>query len=207
MRRLTLVFTILAMLALSIPALADEGERDGGDRDGDHGDNGDHDGQGRDHGRNVFGPFASSSPDSGTCGNDWANDTFKRVFTVKRNADGTFTLREDFRDGEFVTVAGASPGACETSTPHGTTIRAGVRGEFGGFLAGPVTGGTFTAAGGCPAPCNGDKFVAIHFGTAAVWTVTTFDFRFEADDEDGLSFTHWRNASPDRGGNRGDIAD
>ena len=189
MRRLTLVLAILAMLATALPAAADDGERD---QDG-----------------RVFGPFASSSKDSGTCGNDWANDTFERVFTVTRNADGSFTLREDFRDGEFVTIAGDSPGACETSSPHGTTIRAGVRGEFSGFLVGPVTGGTgtFEPAGGCPAPCTGTEFLAIHFGAGATWDTSTFRFRYEADDEDGLHFTHWQNASPDQGGNRGDIAD
>ena len=186
MRRLTLVFAILAMLATALPAAADDGERD---EDG-----------------HVFGPFVSSSPDSGTCGNNWANDTFKRFFKVTRNGDGSFTLREDFRDGHFVTIAGASPGACETGTSNGNTIRPGVRGEFHGFLAGRVTGGTFDPAGGCPAPCSGTKFVAIHFGTTAAWDVSTFRFRYEADDEDGLHFTHWQNASADQGGNRGDIA-
>ena len=188
MRRLTLVFAILAMLATALPAAADDGERD---KDG-----------------RVFGPFASGSTDSGTCGNDWANDTFERLFTVKRNEDRTFTLREDFREGEFVTIAGASPGACETGTSNGNTIRAGVRGEFSGYLAGRVTGGTgtFEPAGGCPAPCGGDKFVSIHFGAGATWDVTTFRFRYKADDEDGLRFTHWQNASPDKGGNKGDIA-
>ena len=186
MRRLTLVFTILAMLATALPAAADDGERD---KDG-----------------RVFGPFASSSPDSGTCGNNWANDTFKRFFTVTRNADGSFTLREDFKDGKFVTVAGASPGACETNgTAHGTTIRASVRGEFSGFLAGRVTGGTFTPAGGCPAPCTGGKFLAIHFGTGASWVTSTFRFRYEAE-RAGLHFRRWQNASADQGGNRGDIA-
>src|SRR5437879_514156 len=29
-----------------------------------------------------YGPYASGSPDSGTCGPDWANDTFDRHFTV-----------------------------------------------------------------------------------------------------------------------------
>ena len=126
---------------------------------------------------------------------------------LSRNVDGSFTMREDFRDGHFVTIAGTSPGACETGTPHGTTIRAGVRGEFHGFVAGPVAGGTFQPAGGCPAPCNGTKFVSIHFGSGATWDTPTFRFRYEADDEDGLHFTQWQNASPDQGGNRGDIAD
>ena len=190
MRRLTLVLTILAMLALTVPIAADDGEQNG-----EHGD-----GRG-------FGPYASGSADSGTCGNDWANDTFKRFFTAKRNADGSYTLREEFRNGKFVTVAGASPGACETSGTHGTTIRAGVRGEFSGFLAGRVTGGTFDPAGGCPDPCSGSKFLSIHFGATATWDVSTYRFRYNADDEDGLHFTHWQNASADQGGNRGDIAD
>ena len=186
MRRLTLVLTILAMLATALPAAADDGERD---EDG--------------HG---FGPFASGSTDSGTCGNDWANDTFKRFFEVTPNADGSFTLREDFRDGHFVTIAGASPGACEIGTPHGATIGAGVRGEFHGFLAGRVTGGTFTPVGGCPAPCSSAEFLAIHFGVLReAWDTSTFRFRYEADGHD-LQFRRWQNASPDQGGNLGDIA-
>jgi hypothetical protein len=54
-----------------------------------------------DHGnhnsRNTYSPYNGTSPDSGACGNDWAIDTFQRVFTVSRqNADGTYTVREDF---------------------------------------------------------------------------------------------------------------
>ena len=48
--------------------------------------------------------------------------------------------------------------------------------------------------------------MAIHFGSAAAWDVTTFRFRYNADDEAGLRLTHWQNASPDQGGNKGDIA-
>jgi hypothetical protein len=37
-----------------------------------------------------YGPYTNNtSPDSGTCGNDWATDTFDRHFTVRRNPDGT----------------------------------------------------------------------------------------------------------------------
>src|SRR5687768_12050823 len=39
-----------------------------------------------------YGPYSSGSPDSGTCGNNWAQDTFNRHFTVKHNHDGTFTV-------------------------------------------------------------------------------------------------------------------
>src|SRR3981081_2401442 len=108
MRQLTIVFAILAMLAIAMPAAADDGSREGRGR--------------------VFGPYASSSTDSGTCGPDWANDTFDRFFTVTQNSDGMYNLREDFRDGRFVTIAGVSPGACETSTPHGLTVPGGIRG-------------------------------------------------------------------------------
>src|SRR5438128_8951918 len=38
-----------------------------------------------------YGPYPSTSPDSGTFGPDWATDTFDRHFTVKQNHDGTFT--------------------------------------------------------------------------------------------------------------------
>lgn len=182
MRRLTTLLATLAMLLTALPAAADDG-------------------------RHTFGPFASGSPDSGTCGNDWAADTFKRFFTVTPNGDGSYVLREDFRDGHFVTIAGASPGACETSSRHGATIRAGVRGSLHGFLAGRVTGGTFEPDGDCPAPCSGSKFLAIHFGPSAAWDIATFKFVYRASDEAGLTFTRWQNASPDQGGNHGDIAD
>ena len=43
-----------------------------------------------------YGPFHSTSPDSGTCGNSWATDTFDRFFRVQPspNADGTFSVTE-----------------------------------------------------------------------------------------------------------------
>src|SRR6186713_2455441 len=60
-----------------------------------------------------YGPYASGSPDSGTCGNDWATDTFDRVFTVRSNHDGTYTVVQQFKNGSFVTNAGLSPGSCD----------------------------------------------------------------------------------------------
>ena len=64
-----------------------------------------------------YGPINSGSTDSGTCGNDWANDTYKRVFVASTTADlaGNYTVTESFIAGRFVTVEGASPGACETA--------------------------------------------------------------------------------------------
>ena len=54
-----------------------------------------------------YGPFASTSPDNGTCG-IWAIDTFDRVFNVHDNGDGTFSVDEQFKNGSFVTIGGSS---------------------------------------------------------------------------------------------------
>jgi hypothetical protein len=77
-----------------------------------------------------YGPYTSTSPDSSTCGNDWAEDTFDRDFTVR----GT-TVVEQFKNGSFVTVAGASPGACDSSDGYGPgTFAAGHTGSMHGYF-------------------------------------------------------------------------
>jgi hypothetical protein len=58
------------------------------------------------NGTQHYGPYPSDSTDSGTCGIDWAHDTFDRVFTVRHNPDGTFTVVEQLRCGK-VTPASA----------------------------------------------------------------------------------------------------
>ncbi|MEA2644869.1 MAG: hypothetical protein QOG08_1895, partial [Chloroflexota bacterium] len=62
-----------------------------------------------------YGPYASGSGDSGTCGPDWATDTFDRHFTVHRPPTGPITVVEQFKNGSFTTIEGPSPGACETN--------------------------------------------------------------------------------------------
>jgi hypothetical protein len=144
----------------------------------------------------------SGSPDSGTCGNNWANDTFTRVFHVDEE-DSTFVLTEFFKNGHFVTVAGASPGGCQTTGAHGRSVVAGVRGSFHGFLRGAVTGGTYNPDATCPDPCNGTTFVPAFFGPAAKWNVINdWSFSYQAHDDD-LLFSRWTNAGS---GNVGDIA-
>jgi hypothetical protein len=160
-----------------------------------------------------FGPFATTNdPDSGTCGNNWASDNFKRDFNVTDNGDGTFTVEEQFVDGQFTTVDGLSPGACETTTDHGATITAGVVGHFHGILVGTVTDGTLNPDGCTPSTCNTTSgFVAAVFGPGATYSCISgpgscsFSFEYEAP-ASGLLFKHWHNASPDLGGNSGDIA-
>src|SRR4051812_49665925 len=60
-----------------------------------------------------FGPYASNSPDEGTCGNTWAEDTFDRLYTVKtKPINGSYSVVEKFKNGTFTTLAGPSPAAC-----------------------------------------------------------------------------------------------
>jgi hypothetical protein len=155
-----------------------------------------------------FGPFESSSPDSGTCGNNWANDTYKRALEASSTAndDGTFTFTERFIAGRFVTIAGSSPDACD---PNGTlgTVGDGVTGTFNGNFIVVVTAGTFNPAAACGAAnCSTTAdFVATVYGPAATWNVTCFGFTYHANGP-GLRDRDGQNASSDQGGNLGDIA-
>jgi len=148
-----------------------------------------------------YGPFALTSPDSGTCGNNWANDTFHRSFRVdtRANGDGTFTVFEHDRRGRFVTVAGSSPGGCQTNP--GGMVADGVRGHFHGSVL-LIVAGDFDPEAECtPELCSTRAgFVATVFGADATFTAPSFEFRYEAG-RNG----RWINASQDRGGNRGDI--
>ena len=165
---------------------------------------GDGDGTGN---RAIFGPYSSGSTDSGTCGN-WASDTFKRVFYVEQSGSGSWRVTERFIDGHFVTLAGRSPGGCETSSPHGTAILAGVKGEFEGFLDGTVTSSTYNPAGcDVPGACGTTTgFILAVFGQPrSAFNDSTFLFDYHAQGE-GLIYKQWVNASANLGGNRGDIA-
>lgn len=155
-----------------------------------------------------YGPYASGSPDSGTCGNFWADDLYDRHFTVHNNRDGTFTVVEQFKRGEFVTNEGPSPGACEPDGSPGGMIVDGKTGDMHGYLIIEVTGSQTNTdpsciAGSPSAPCTTGGFIASHFGGAS-FTTPTFFFHYSAGDQ-GLLEHEWKNASPDRGGNHGDI--
>ena len=126
-RWLVLPFALVAVLALPMGAAANSGS------------NGN---------TQHFGPFDSTSVDNGSCSLPWAVDTFQRDFKVSDNGDGTFTVREEYKNGSFVTMDGGSPGACETDQRHGTVVLPGVNGTFTGYLEGTVSGGTYNP-GGC----------------------------------------------------------
>jgi len=148
----------------------------------------------------VYAPIASNSPDSGTCGNDWANDTFSRVYKAQTspNADGTYSLTEEFKSGTFTTVVGASPGGCETNP--GGQITSVFSGKMEGSFSVTVTGGTYNPNATCAAPCYTAVFVAAVYGPTATYSVSTYLLHYSAGNNG-----EWKNASADRGGDHGDI--
>lgn len=162
----------------------------------------------------VFGPYTVDSPDSGSCGNTWANVIFTRRFLVQSNADGSYRFKVINTNGTFTTIDGPSPGACNSGLPsNGHTIRLGVTGQMNGTLEGTVSGGTLDPSATCGAPCYMSVFIAAFFKPAATGPGVTFScfvtggscqFRYEYSSGDkDLLYRHWTNASA---GNSGDIA-
>jgi len=180
-----------------------------------------------------FGPYATTNdPDSGTCGNDWATDSFDRHLTIFQNKDdGSLLVVEQFKNGAFVTPApaddparspnGPSPGACDTMAPptgNGGTVATGIQGSFHGFLVIPLPAGTTqnsndphcNATTSSNTDCTGTIFIETHFTSCypatcpVVFSSTTFFFHYSAGDQQLIAH-EWQNASPDRGGNKGDI--
>jgi hypothetical protein len=165
-----------------------------------------------------YGPYTSGSTDSGTCGNNWANDMFDRHFSVKPNNDGTFTVVEQFKNGSFVTPAtdspptNFSPGACQPSPPPAGTVNAGITGSMHGYFIislPPLTQQTSTDSH-CnavtmtnDASCDTATFISTHVSNPN-YDVPTFFFHYSAGNQ-SLIYHEWKNASADRGGNNGDI--
>ena len=154
------------------------------------------------------GPYPSTSNDSGTCGNDWALDLFNRNFVVTLPGNnGTYTVRETFDKGRFLTFGGQSPAACDGSyIEHGTLIKAGVNGKFEGALDFVVSDGLFNDQGACELNENGLCGTAgwIHgfFGDQATFVNSGFKFTYQAKKQD-LTYHKWVNAGTQ---NTGDIS-
>jgi|SRR3954454_8073647 hypothetical protein len=214
----------LAFAALSLAAVAsaDPGEHHDQGKGGDdhHGRHHDKDGKHERRGDHTRFTFSVVTTDNGSCGTPWASDTVMRTFDVKDNHDGTFTLTR-FDRGIFTTLAGTSPGACETTGDHGKTVRAGVTGHLVGFIRGTVTGGTFNPNATCAnaAECGfTDTFLSTFFGTGAQFSCFTnstdckFVFDYSAAHNQSLLFRHWQDKGKGAGTSlvekfRGDIAD
>jgi hypothetical protein len=214
-RFLSLCALTLAALSLAAVAAADPGEHHGkrGDDHARH--EGEHHAKRGDHTRFTFSVVTT---DNGSCGTPWASDTVMRTFDVKDNHDGTFTVTR-FDRGIFTTLAGPSPGSCETTGEHGHTVRAGVTGRLVGFLRGTVTGGTFNPSATCTTDCGfTDTFLSTFFGTGAQFSCFTnssdckFVFNYSAAHHQSLLFRHWQDKGKGAGTSlvekfRGDIAD
>jgi hypothetical protein len=159
------------------------------------------------------GPYTATTPDSGTCGPNWAQDLFVRNFVVTLPAvGGVFSVKENFQRGRFSTYAGSSPGACDTNP--GGQIREGVTGKFVGFFNMSISNGTFNPNGACDKTvntypgwqqCDTAGWVKGFFGPSATFTVDTFKFNYSASGQ-GLSNNSWQNADATNGGNIGDIS-
>ena len=144
-----------------------------------------------------------TTTDNGSCGNPWATDVVQRTFVVHKNRNGTYTLTRRDR-GAFVTLAGKSPGACDTTGKHGTTIVPGVKGKMVGFIRGTVSGGTFNPNATCAAPAAEcgftDVFLTTYFGAGAEFSCWTnskdcrfvYNYTARSKDDPKLLYRHWQ---------------
>jgi len=134
-------------------------------------------------------------------------------FTMFTHPSG-ITVVEQFKDGSFVTMTGPSPGSCDPANTPGT-VNGGITGTMQGYFVIPLPPGetqtsfdshcngvAMTDAG-----CDTTTFINTHFSPScypALCRVSTFFFHYAAGDQ-SLVINEWKNASPDRGGNHGDI--
>jgi hypothetical protein len=139
----------------------------------------------------------------------------QRHFTIFNRA-GSVVVVEQFKDGTFTTFAGPSPGACETTPPSGGMVNAGVTGIFHGYFIIPIPTGVTQSSHDphCDAIAKTNTgcdhtavFINTHFSPPCypgICSANTFSLHYTASAQ-GLIQHEWTNASPDRGGNRGDI--
>jgi hypothetical protein len=148
-------------------------------------------------GGDTYGPAGMSGADNGSCGNEWANDTWQRSFNVNptpRIHAGVYSYnvtRWD-RSGAFTTIAGVSPGACDSGTDNGNTVIGGINGKFYGHVnytvTCPSTGDCYNRAAatqymsGCSPNCTTDGFVAAAFGPGATYTSGAFVYTYRSSD-------------------------
>jgi hypothetical protein len=150
----------------------------------------------------------STGPDSGFCGNDWANDDYTRTLQFIPQNDGTVQVIRLY-SGTFTTFPAVAqpnppgqPGSCTTALQTG-----GVTGAFTGFDVVVVTGGTFTPNATCPDPCTTPVMLATFFpaeapGDPAATSVVNdgWEFKYDAGAK-GV----WFNRSTPRGGSKGNV--
>jgi hypothetical protein len=162
------------------------GKRGPAGREGPKGDTGDQGPKGDkgDSGVNsplVFGPYQAAGPDSGFCGNNWANDIYTVTFVVAPQTNGSFVVSEMMK-GSFTTLAGASPNNNQSGclTGSGPQINAGITGSLYGDFVVPVAApadfnatATLDDSTPCGATCTSDKFFEAFFGKSAGYSNST----------------------------------
>ena len=128
----------------------------------------------------AFGPYASDSPDSGICGNDWAYDEMDRSYVVYPQLDGSFLVAQTFTNGTFETVAGDSPqdSACGSEVDN---VAVGVTGTMNGYFLVkiPAGVGNFNPEAQCTEKCYTKDFVQAFFDTSN-YDVPVFEFHYDA---------------------------
>ena len=198
MKRLTIVTTLIAgALAFAAVGYADDGDHHKGS---DHKHSEHHFKFGHKHFNSKFSKltFTMTTTDNGSCGNPWATDVDNRTYYVRDNHNGTFRVWR-FDRGTFTTLAGQSPGACDTTGRHGQTVTAGITGWFGGYLVGTVTASSFNANATCApgADCGSRSgFLATYFAPGATYSCDQnsadcrFDFRYKTAAD--IPYRHWR---------------
>jgi hypothetical protein len=119
-------------------------------------------------GTTDLGPFHGSAIQIvGTCGNVWGTASATTRYNVyPPNRDGSVTAVQTV-DATLVTLAGASPGACNGGPDNGSTIAAGVRVRLHALQMETIRGGTFNPHATCAAQCFTGAFVPAFFGPAA----------------------------------------
>jgi hypothetical protein len=155
MRRMVIPLVLLVgVLTLAASSLADPGDK----------------GKGKAQGKNKF-TFSLTTTDNRCNGvGTWATLTEKRTYVVHANGDGTFRLRRVDK-GTFTSSDGISPGNCTANkSKHGQHIRAGVKGRFGGYLEGTITGGTFNKNAKCVDACFTGDFISTFFSGSPVFS-------------------------------------
>jgi hypothetical protein len=172
-----------------------------------------------------YGPYPSTSTDSGSCGPDWANDAFDRHFSVF-NRDGSIVIVQQFKDFSFITpasdspVVNVSPGACNNGSLYdGGVVANGVTGSAVGYFIIQTAPGTkqtsdspYCDGVSSNVDCTTAKFINSHFSCTYTVTcvVNTFYDHYTAPKtstapNSGLIENEWKDASADRGGMNGDI--
>jgi hypothetical protein len=149
----------------------------------------------------AFGPYASDSPDSSVCGNNWANDKMDRSYVVYPQADGSFLVAETFTNGTFTTLAGDSPND-EHCGSTDEDVAAGIHGKMNGYFLVkiPVGAGNFDPEAACTEKCYTKDFVQRFFAVSE-YDVPAFELHYTTADHGS-----WTNASDNRGGNSGNIS-